>query len=374
MNTGTYTGMPENKGFSVVELLVAMTIGLILISGMIAVFSGNKRSADLNSAMTNMQESARFSIDAIARDARLAGFQGCIDINTSAALIRASNAPSANLYETASTGSLVVSATEWNPPPPPTFQMPTGDITPVLGTHTLLLQFGSSSTVGLSTPMPTPAAPVTVAATDNVWNLNGDELMMISNCEYADVFRISGLSTDGMNLQLEHNAANNLSNGNLTSRYGDESGDTARLMLFNSNVYFVGNTGLTNDFGDPIRALYRQALPYSEPPLELIQGVENMRVRFGVRQNDGSLRYFLPTSTDFSPDKVESIQIGLLISSWEHAATVVDEQTYVLAGQQIGPSTDIVGANASGLSHAADRRLRLAFNTTIKVRNRRTVE
>ncbi|MBX2886174.1 MAG: prepilin-type N-terminal cleavage/methylation domain-containing protein, partial [Granulosicoccus sp.] len=54
-------------GFSMVELLVAMAIGLILISGMISVFGGNRRSSELNQAMSNMQESARFAIDAISR-------------------------------------------------------------------------------------------------------------------------------------------------------------------------------------------------------------------------------------------------------------------------------------------------------------------
>lgn len=361
---------PES-GFSVVELMIAMTIGLILITGMISVFSGNQRSAELNQAMTNMQEGARFAIDAIARDARMAGFQGCLDLNTAAAEPRANNAPTTNLYASATTGSVIVSATNWDPAPPPTFTIPTGSRTPIAGTHSLTLQFGSPDRAQLSSPMTTISDDVTIKATDDVWGLAGDEIMLIANCDAADLFRISSITTAGTDLELAHGAADNNGFGVLTAAYGKETYKKAELMLFTSNVYFIANTGLSNDAGDPIRALYRQSLPYDAPPVELIQGIENLRIRFGVRQSDNTLRYFLPNAAGLNPGDIESLQVGILMSSWDHAASNPDEQTYVLAGQDIEPETNITDANASGLKHAADNRLRLAFNTTIKIRNRR---
>ena len=51
----------RQSAFSLIELLIAMTLGLILIAGMITVLEGNRRSSELNSTMADLQESARFA-------------------------------------------------------------------------------------------------------------------------------------------------------------------------------------------------------------------------------------------------------------------------------------------------------------------------
>jgi len=45
--------LKKNSGFSLIELMIAMVLGLMLSAGIFSVFSGNKRSTDLNSAMAN---------------------------------------------------------------------------------------------------------------------------------------------------------------------------------------------------------------------------------------------------------------------------------------------------------------------------------
>jgi len=353
----------KQRGLSLVELLIAMTVGLILISGMVAVFSGNKRSSEMNQAMANMQENARFALDAISRDVRMAGFQGCVDVNNSKARILANNAPTADLFLSVATGSLVTTATTWNPLPPPTFNIPTTQAQPVPGTHALTLQFGSSITRGLSVDMANQNAVIQIAS--NPWNIGANELMIIANCDYADLFRTTGVATNAGAVQISHAATGN-SAGSLTGAY---TTDDTMVMRFLSNIYYVGETGLTNDDGDEIRALYRQSLPYSRAPVELIQGVENIRIKFGIRNDQGVLRYVTPSDATFSPGRVESIQVGLLMSSWDRIAQDSDNQTYVLAGIAIPPVS--AGGDVNGANHATDSRYRLAFNTTIKVRNRR---
>jgi len=69
----------RSRGFSLVELLIAMTLGLILMTGLIVVFSENKKSVELNSAMANIQENARFALSALSQDIRLSSYQGCLD-------------------------------------------------------------------------------------------------------------------------------------------------------------------------------------------------------------------------------------------------------------------------------------------------------
>ena len=359
----------HQTGFSLVELLVAMTLGVILIAGMLTVFSGNRRSSELNGEMANMQENARFAMNAMAKDARMGGYQGCPDINAAAARVMAQNAPAVgNIFASATTGSLVVNEAVWSPPPPPTFIMPV-DNTPIPGTHVLTLQFGGPEVEPLIGALANQNAPVIVGG--NPWGADVGDMMIISNCETADLFRITAMATNGANISIQHNAS---ATGNVVQSFLAPYGRNARtvplVMQFHSEVYFVGDTGLTNDNGDRITALYKQSLPYDGQPVELVQGVENMRIRFGVRANSGQLRYVAPGTPGLNPGRVESIQIGLLMTSYDHIASNDDEQTYVLAGQTITPTTGAV----DGTNHAQDRRYRLAFNTTIQVRNRRPRE
>ena len=362
----------SEQGLSLVELLVAMTIGLLLITGMIAVFSGNQRSSELNSAMTDMQESARFAIEAIARDARMAGFQGCIDVAAGAAIVRGNDAPTNDLFNSIATGSVVTAADTWQPDPPIGFTIPTGDLAPITGTHTLSLQFGSPLVSTLSSAMDDPVAPAAAAIpiADNPGGIRAGDLAIISNCDIADLFRVT-TAPDSAGL-ITHAAADNGNNANLSRAYGTTTTlQNTRVMKFHANIYYIGITGEVNDYGDPVTALYQQSLPYTanNPPTQLIQGVENMRIRFGTRESNGNLRYFNANAAGFDPGAVEAIQVGLLMNSWSRIRQEDDTRTYVLAGQEVPPHPSKVVGN--GFMHPGDKRYRLAFNTTVKIRNKR---
>ena len=143
-------------------------------------------------------------------------------------------------------------------------------------------------------------------------------------------------------------------------------------MRFASNVYFVADTGLVNRSGDAITALYQQSLPYNEPDnplIELVQGVENLRLSLGVENGVGQLRYVDP-GDPYDPAEVRAVRVGLLLSSWDRIAQQVDDTTYHLAGSPIPPATGTNGGDR-GATHPGDGRHRLAFSTTVKVRNYR---
>ena len=356
-------------GFTITELLIATALGLVLISGMISVFIGSKRSSELNTAISDMQESARYALDSMARDVRRAGFQGCVDVNTRSATVRADAPPTLNPKDTIVTGSVVVSPSVWVPAPPRTFLYPSADIVPVPGTHTLALQFGSTPSE-LSAPMLTQADPI--AITDNTDNaqLDDGDLAIIADCDEADLFRVSSAPENAG--VITHLAVDNSNNGNLSKAYdgGMDSKEQAQVMKFHSNVYFVADTQETNEHGDPLRSLYVQTLPYTaaNPPTELVQGIENFRVRFGVRRNNGSIAYYAANEPGYDSETIETVQIGLLMASYSRIRNENDNQNYVLAGQNI-PAAQ--GQATDGLSHSNNTQHRLVFNTTVKVRNRR---
>ena len=64
------------RGFSIVELLVAMTIGLFLVGGAIQVLTQNKTAYSLISERLNIQDSARFASRRIGNLLRMAGHRG----------------------------------------------------------------------------------------------------------------------------------------------------------------------------------------------------------------------------------------------------------------------------------------------------------
>ena len=362
----------SRRGFSLVELLVAMTLGLLLTSGMISVFAGNRASSELNAAIANMQENARFALDAIAADARSAGFQGCIGVQSGATRIVAKNAPTASYIATATSGSVIGSDDDWKPDPPPTFVE--GNHSAVPGTHAVSLQFGESDEYLLRSEMtnaggPTPNAVIKLARP--MTGASAGDFAIIANCDQADLFAISELKKGGENLlhKVSHNDS-----GSLGTAYGNARtiGQTS-VMLFRSNVYYVGDTDRDSVDGNDIFALYRQSLPFGDldnnPPVELVSGVENMRIAFGVRESGGNLRYRTPDDTQLKTDMVESIKIGILMTSRESITSMDDERTYILAGQAVPAASD--DDSTVGDTHAVDRRHRLAFNTTVKIRNRR---
>lgn len=62
------------QGFSLIELLVALLIGLVLLLGVGQVFLSSRQTFTTNEAMAKLQENGRFSLEFIASSARQAGY------------------------------------------------------------------------------------------------------------------------------------------------------------------------------------------------------------------------------------------------------------------------------------------------------------
>lgn len=358
----------RDRGFSLIELMIAMVLGLMLSAGIFTVFSGNKQSTDLNTAMANMQESARFALNQLSSDIRMAGYQGCKDVNRGSTNILAVGAPTNNLEDTAAIGSVVVSATQWNPAPPIAIGL-LGNVIPA--THALTLQFGSPATFPLSDNVggniPDRSDPIPVDTTQGIssepFNIQTGEFAIISNCTGSDLIKVSGVGNDGT---VSHANGENTSNS-LSYDYLDDK--NTKFMRFNSNIYYVGDTGSTSGDGTMITGLYQQKLPYTDnnPPVLMISGVENMRIVFGARTGTNAVSFLTPDSADLRPQDIESIRVGLLMVSENPITDKDDKRTYTLAGQAI-----TAGAANAADTHPTDRRYRQAFNTTVKIRNRRS--
>ncbi|NND93086.1 MAG: prepilin-type N-terminal cleavage/methylation domain-containing protein [Granulosicoccus sp.] len=368
---GTHRTLPGNtpkavsvqQGFSLIEMLIAMAVGLMLIGGMITVFAGTKRSAQLNSTMALVQEHGRFALNSIVTDVRMAGFQGCVDSKVKAT-IRATGAPTTDYALSNITSSLVKADGTWLPEAPRNFTPPTGVGAPLPGTHALSVQFGSPETRAIS-PMTTVADDVVIAGSLPPIVTTGD-LALISNCQVADIFKV----TQAASGVLQHSAIGNSGDNRLSAPYGQTPNERAQVMRFEANIFYVGNTQRTNSAGEPVYALYRQSWPYDRPPVEMVEGVSHLKVRLGFRDSmvNGNLEYVSPEDSGTTDGRIESVQVGLLMQSFEQVASDTDSRVYTIAGTAINPGT----TGSSTVTHyVADRRLRMAFSSTVSIRNRR---
>ena len=69
--------MKRAQGFSLIELMLALALGVIVTAGIVALFVGNNQTYTLLNGQSRMQENARFAVDFISRSARAAGYFGC---------------------------------------------------------------------------------------------------------------------------------------------------------------------------------------------------------------------------------------------------------------------------------------------------------
>ena len=79
--TTTPQTIVRQTGMTLIELMIAMTLSLILLAGVLQIFIGNKQTYNVQDAMARLQESGRFATRFITKDLRMAGFTGCASID-----------------------------------------------------------------------------------------------------------------------------------------------------------------------------------------------------------------------------------------------------------------------------------------------------
>lgn len=82
MNLQIAPARSTSQGFSLVELMIAIVIGLIVILGASSVFLSSKQSYRTSSALNQIQDGTRIAFELLARDLRQARLTGCGNQNT----------------------------------------------------------------------------------------------------------------------------------------------------------------------------------------------------------------------------------------------------------------------------------------------------
>ena len=357
----------RDGGFSLVELMIAMVLGIALVGGAAMVFQGNIRSAELGQAIATMQANARFALDEIAADVRAAGFRGCASVTDTPLGVQMPSPPldAASPRASAVFGA-VVDEDGWVPNEPPGYTPPTDRAVPIEGTDALLVQYAEAPGEPLLGAMSGAGSALDIAGV--VGGLAVGDLALVSDCAGADLFRIDTRGAGALGVALS--PGRTLSRGYAPDALHPLG--APRVLPFVSAVYYVGDSGRRTGDGDVIRSLYLQTFPYGDtdnPPLELAEGVDQLQLLFGQRDPaDGSVRLVRPDDAAYDPERATSVRIGILMSSLERLDRGGVGRVFELAGRSVRPEGDTSVADAA--FHPDDGRLRIGFERSVTVRNR----
>lgn len=78
----------RQRGLSLIELMVALTIGSLLIVGAVTVYSNSRSTFAVNEAVARLQDEARFALTLLEPDVELAGYYGFTNAPETLQLVR----------------------------------------------------------------------------------------------------------------------------------------------------------------------------------------------------------------------------------------------------------------------------------------------
>jgi len=326
----------QQNGMTLIEILIALTLSLVLIGGVIQLFLTSKQTYRMNESLARLQESGRLALDSLSRDLRMAGYQGCADPGSVVSESVMNNPPTTNLSKTAIAG---------------------GD--GGAGTDSLTIQFASGLAAKLKQNI--DLANAQAVADSNPEDIGVNDVLMLADCATVHMLRVTAVNSGAGDVTFTYGASeNDLSK--ITKVYGPAN---TQVLRFNSVTYSVASSGRTNGRGETIYSLFRQGL--NDPkPVELVEGVENMQIQYGELLSNGSMRYSNAGAGGLDMTKVKSVRVGLLLTAMDMVGDDADNKSYTIAGITVGPQ----GSGAT-VTHPADKHIRRAFNTTVTLRNRR---
>jgi len=370
----------DQRGFSLVELMVAIVLGLILIAGVLQVFLGNRQAQTSEQSIARVQESGRLALGFLEDDLRATGFYGagnpsnsveaptgtyCTPARPSKDVLNVSNLNQFNNFRQDSVRSFSKSATgTWAP-------ALDADIPAAVaaaarnGSDLLVVFYGEMTDAVLAAGI--GGTNDIVVKRNNACFGNGD-LVALAGLQGGVILRVSNTpSCIVANATLEHKTTGSF---NCTDNLGPYKYDTdARILKMHYAIYYVADTNRDNSDGNPVYSLYRySAAGTSSTTNELVEGVEFLEVTFGERLTDadgkatGNIRYDTFGSI-VNRQNIVSAYVGILAQGIDRARTDDDANTYVLPGISIPGS-------GSGTKHDGGKVYRRVFTSNIELRNR----
>jgi type IV pilus assembly protein PilW len=353
----------DSAGFTLVELMVAVTIGLMILAAVSQIFATSRSAYKLDEGLARVQENGRFAMDFLTRELREAGYLGCMNINkalnpsgdfTFNSLLKTTDVATAFAPGQQIAGYAYDPATNtWAPPLPPGL-FAANEVVP--GSDVVVTRRAADERARVTPPgMPSPSADIGVAAGNG---LDINDIVLVTDCESADLFQITGPWVPDTSGTIVHSV------GAVTEGPGNKSQSLSKSYKSNGEIYKLVTTVFyigrrNNDPANP-PGLFRKTMDHGVMGAgqELVENVESLLLLYGEdTDSDRSANvYRLPSAVaDWS--RIIGVRLGLLARTPEQLGHDLDTYVYQVAGSAVGPFND--------------RHERRLFTTTVQLRNLR---
>lgn len=326
----------RQRGISLIELMIAMVLGLIVSAAVMQIYLANSQASRLNDAMSRMQENGRFALNLLQQDLRQAGFRGGCQGRVKNLLNEDHAGYQPELFDL----NRAIEGWRGEQGPAPDDYLDDTDV--IVVKH-------AANISGLTASGNTPAHAANIQLTSASGVLQGS-IVVVGDIQACDMFQNTSQKT-----------ANNLNRGpggwvpgnkapantNLFSKSYDGE---LQIFTMTSHLYYVGESddATTDDVYALRRVQYNLGVLNDQPNHEIIDGVRDMRILY-LQGTD-----YVEASAVSDWSGVSAVQVSLLLQSInDNVAT--EPMSLPFAGTTF---------------NATDRRLYQVFATTVGLRNR----
>jgi type IV pilus assembly protein PilW len=315
----------RSHGFSLVELMVSMAMGLFLVAGALTIYVQGRATHEVNSKVAELQDNARLALDLMSRDVLLADFWSRTD--DPAAIARRTGDAS-------------------NPMPPAL--EPANDCYAGYYLNVEVPVDGANDDQ-------TGAANPFAACIPDVSRQADTDVLVVRHASSTETPRASILNNQVY--LISNSVTGQLFVGGQPLPAGYAADDPVSELV--TNAYYIGPSSTA---GSSVPSLRRMTLA-NGPVLndeELVPGVEDMQVQLGIDTDaDGSMNSYLnPGSPAIAGARIVAVRLWLRLRAEQSEVGFTDNATYDYAGRKVEP---------------ADGLRRLVVSTTIQLRNRSTI-
>jgi type IV pilus assembly protein PilW len=311
----------RQRGVSLIELMIGLTIGMVVVSAGVMVYTSSRVSSEAISEQNRMEEATRVLARLAQNTLSTAGFFGCQsrggviqnNINNPTGFLYNFNQP---VFAYESNGSSFLNG-------PIDLTLSGASPAPLASSKSdiLAVRAASSPVLVLDATRPAPGAngSIWLKANNALGNGATNSVAMITNCSRATAFVNTGAAcANTASCQVTHNAGTTPAPGNSTTSLGFNYTFDAELLVPATIAYYVaGSSRCAAGAGGfcPSNSLYRKV--GANAPEELIENVQAMKVSLlvdpGTGLNSGS-RLFKPSAVS-NWDQVVGMRVDFLITS-----------------------------------------------------------
>ncbi len=335
--------MNMQRGFSLVELMVALVLGLLVSVAVFSLFVSTLKSNKTHDNLSRLQESARYALYQMQNDLRMTGFRSCLgrkgttpDTATAADLNLISAIQYHNDFDQPIQGYHAEGAS-WVPALDSTIS----GASPSQNSDIITVRFATGQGTQLSAIMANGFAEIPI--TGNPDNLTTSDDLVIADCVQSTVFKPTSISAS----TIAHTLA-----GNTSQDLGRAFGTDAVVMPIKTVTYFVApsqdiSTGLS---------LWRKT--NADTAEELADNIEQLKILY-AEDVDGDLApdKYVTANQVTDMKNVIAIKLMLLARTQDNNLSATGQQ-YTFNGIKVSTPTD--------------KYIRRVYNMTVTIRNRAT--